>query len=74
MWRYTDDQLDTHPGDDHESAVDEQWIPLTIDNNVPITRRIITMPRIPPVNTTHSFGDMATATRIESIAKTRCSW
>ena len=28
------------------------------------------MPRIPPVNTTHSFGDMATATRIESIAKT----
>ena len=28
------------------------------------------MPRMPPVRTTHSFGDIATPTRIESIAKT----
>ena len=29
--------------------------------------RIVMMPRIPPVSTTHSFGDIATATRMESI-------
>jgi hypothetical protein len=28
------------------------------------------MPRIPPVRITQSFDDMATATRIESIANT----
>ena len=28
------------------------------------------IPRIPPVTITHTFGDIATATRIESIAKT----
>ena len=29
------------------------------------------MPRMPPVITTHSFGDIATATRIESIENAR---
>ena len=36
----------------------------------PITIRIATMPSSPPVMITHSFGDIATATRIESMAKT----
>ena len=36
----------------------------------PITIRIATMPSSPPVMITHSLGDIATATRIESIAKT----
>ncbi len=31
-----------------------------------MTSRIATMPRIPPVSTTHVFRDIATATRIES--------
>ena len=35
-----------------------------------MTSRIATMPRMPPVSITHSFGDIATATRIESIANT----
>ena len=35
-----------------------------------MTSRIITMPRMPPVRITQSFGDIATATRIESIANT----
>ena len=39
--------------------------------NCPTTIRIATMPRMPPVSTTQSLGDMATATRIESIEKAR---
>src|SRR5262245_49536537 len=35
-----------------------------------MTSLIITIPRMPPDRITHSFGDIATATRIESIAKT----
>ena len=35
-----------------------------------MTSRIAMMPRMPPVRTTHSFGDIATATRIESMANT----
>ena len=31
---------------------------------------IVMIPRIPPVSTTQIFGDIATATRIESMAKT----
>ena len=34
-----------------------------------MTSRIMMMPRMPPVSTTQSFDDIATATRIESIAK-----
>ena len=36
-----------------------------------MTRRISTIPSTPPLTTTHVFGDIATATRIESTAKTR---
>ena len=35
-----------------------------------MTSRIITMPRMPPVRMTQRLGDIATATRIESIANT----
>ena len=35
-----------------------------------MTSRIMTMPRMPPVRITQSFGDIATATRIESMANT----
>ena len=42
----------------------------TSDSSVPMTTRIMTMPRMPPVRITQSFGDIATATRIESIANT----
>ena len=38
----------------------------TIASSCAITIRIATMPSIPPVSTTHRFGDIATATRIES--------
>jgi hypothetical protein len=34
-----------------------------------MTMRIVMMPRRPPLMTTHVFGDIATATRIESTAK-----
>ena len=42
----------------------------TIASSWPMTSRIMTMPRMPPVRITHIFGDIATATRIESMAKT----
>ena len=35
-----------------------------------MSSRIAAMPSMPPAMMTHSFGDIATATRIESIAKT----
>ncbi len=43
----------------------------TSTSNRPTTNRIATIPRIPPVITTQSFGDIATATRIESIENAR---
>ena len=43
---------------------------LTSTSSWPITSRIAMTPRMPPVMITQSLFDIATATRIESIAKT----
>ena len=44
--------------------------PPAVASSWPITIRIAMMPKIPPAMITHVFDDIATATRIESTAKT----
>ena len=66
-----DQELEADPENDDERAVHERRIAPNQRRQRPITIRIVMIPRMPPLSTTHSFGDIATATRIESIAKTK---